>query len=90
MSKLKSQDELFAGRHFGRDAIILWARWYLRYKLSLRDLAWFTKRVFWVTRTSGIRPPAGGFSVKLRGLREGLCLPHLRLAVAVEVRGLTA
>ncbi len=31
-------DELFAGRHFDRDVIILCVRWYLRYKLSLRDL----------------------------------------------------
>lgn len=38
MSKLKSLEELFAGRHFDRDVIILCVRWYLRYKLSLRDL----------------------------------------------------
>ncbi|MCX5545829.1 IS6 family transposase, partial [Paraburkholderia sp. CNPSo 3076] len=38
MSKLKSLDELFAGRHFDRDVIILCVRGYLRYKLSLRDL----------------------------------------------------
>ncbi|MDH6146403.1 transposase-like protein [Paraburkholderia sp. WSM4179] len=38
MSKLKSLNELFAGRHFDRDVIILCVRWYLRYKLSLRDL----------------------------------------------------
>lgn len=31
-------DELFAGRHFDRDVIVLCVRWYLRYKLSLRDL----------------------------------------------------
>jgi transposase-like protein len=38
MSKLKSVAGLFAGRHFDRDVIILCVRWYLRYKLSLRDL----------------------------------------------------
>jgi transposase-like protein len=38
MSKLKSMDALFSGRHFNRDVIILCVRWYLRYKLSLRDL----------------------------------------------------
>jgi transposase-like protein len=38
MSKLKSMEELFAGRHFDREVIILCVRWYLRYKLSLRDL----------------------------------------------------
>ncbi|WP_442794143.1 IS6 family transposase [Paraburkholderia sp. HD33-4] len=35
---MKSLEELFAGRHFDRDVIILCVRWYLRYKLSLRDL----------------------------------------------------
>ncbi|WP_433966419.1 hypothetical protein [Tunturiibacter gelidiferens] len=30
--------ELFAGRHFDRKILVLCARWYLRYKLSLRDL----------------------------------------------------
>jgi transposase-like protein len=38
MSKLKSMEDLFAGRHFERNVIILCVRWYLRYKLSLRDL----------------------------------------------------
>jgi transposase-like protein len=38
MSKLKSMGELFGGRHFDREIIILCVRWYLRYKLSLRDL----------------------------------------------------
>src|SRR6202161_4642636 len=38
MGKLKSVDELFEGRHFDREFIILCVRWYLRFKLSLRDL----------------------------------------------------
>ena len=38
MSKLNSLEELFAGRHFDREVIILCVRWYLRYKLSFRDL----------------------------------------------------
>jgi len=38
MSKLESLEELFSGRHFDREIIILCVRWYLRYKLSLRDL----------------------------------------------------
>src|ERR1700723_1533213 len=33
-----SVDELFRGRHFDREVIILCVRWYLRYKLSFRDL----------------------------------------------------
>jgi transposase-like protein len=38
MGKLISVEELFAGRHFDREVIILCMRWYLRYKLSFRDL----------------------------------------------------
>jgi transposase-like protein len=33
-----SVDELFKGRHFDREIIVLRVRWYLRYKLSFRDL----------------------------------------------------
>ena len=39
VSKLSSIEELFRGRHFDREVIILCVRWYLRYKLSFRDLA---------------------------------------------------
>src|SRR5437868_12690116 len=38
MAKLKTVEELFKGRHFDRDVVILCVRWYLRFKLSLRDL----------------------------------------------------
>jgi hypothetical protein len=38
MGKLKTMEELFEGRHFDREVIILCVRWYLRFKLSLRDL----------------------------------------------------
>ena len=38
MGKLASLEELFVGRHFDRDVIILCVRWYLRFNLSLRDL----------------------------------------------------
>lgn len=33
-----SIDDLFKGRHFNREIIILCVRWYLRFKLSFRDL----------------------------------------------------
>ena len=38
MGKRKGVKDLFEGRHFDREVIILCVRWYLRYKLSLRDL----------------------------------------------------
>jgi transposase-like protein len=31
-------DDLFEGRHFDREIVVLCVRWYLRYKLSFRDL----------------------------------------------------
>jgi transposase-like protein len=33
-----SLDELFKGRHFDREVVVLCVRWYLRFKLSYRDL----------------------------------------------------
>jgi hypothetical protein len=38
MDKLEHLEELFAGRHFDREVILLCIRWYLRFKLSLREL----------------------------------------------------
>ena len=38
MGEPKGVDDLFEGRHFHRDVIVLCVRWYLRFKLSLRDL----------------------------------------------------
>ncbi len=38
MSKLKNVEKLFESRHFDREVIIVCVRWYLRFKLSLRDL----------------------------------------------------
>ncbi|RXV64551.1 IS6 family transposase [Burkholderia stabilis] len=38
MSKRKGVERLFDGRHFDREIIVRCVRWYLRYKLSLRDL----------------------------------------------------
>ena len=35
-----SRPELFRGRHFWDDIIVLCVRWYLRYPLSYRDLVW--------------------------------------------------
>jgi len=38
MSRLISVAELFKGRHFDQEIVILCVRWYLSYKLSFRDL----------------------------------------------------
>jgi transposase-like protein len=39
MAGFLSLDELFKGRHFDREVVVLCVRWYLRFKLSYRDLA---------------------------------------------------
>jgi len=38
MVRFLGLEELFEGRHFDREIIVLCVRWYLRFKLSLRDL----------------------------------------------------
>jgi transposase-like protein len=38
MSRSESVLDLFKGRHFDREVIVLCVRWYLSYKLSSRDL----------------------------------------------------
>jgi transposase-like protein len=38
MARCLGLDELFKGRHFDRDVVVLCVRWYLRFKLSYRDL----------------------------------------------------
>ena len=38
MAGVLGLDELFEGRHFDREIIVLSVRWYLRFKLSFRDL----------------------------------------------------
>ena len=38
MDKLVTLEELCEGGHFGREVIILCVRWYLQFKLSLRDV----------------------------------------------------
>lgn len=38
MARFLGLEELFEGRHFDREIIVLCVRWYLRFKLSFRDL----------------------------------------------------
>src|ERR1700693_581544 len=38
MARFLGLDALFEGRHFDREVIVLCVRWYLRFKLSFRDL----------------------------------------------------
>jgi transposase-like protein len=38
MTPAESAPDVFKGRHFDREVILLCVRWYLSYKLSSRDL----------------------------------------------------
>ena len=38
MSHFGPVEELFAGRHFDAEIVVLCVRWYLSFKLSYRDL----------------------------------------------------
>ncbi len=38
MSRFVAVEELFKGRHFGQEVVVLCVRWCLSYKLSYRDL----------------------------------------------------
>jgi transposase-like protein len=38
MARFLGLDELFEGRHFDREIIVLSVRWYRRFRLSFRDL----------------------------------------------------
>ena len=38
MARFLGLEDLFKGRHVDREVIILCVRWYLRFKLSFRDL----------------------------------------------------
>src|SRR5271156_91549 len=42
MARFLGLDELFEGRHFDREVIVLCVRWYLRFKLSFRVLVEMT------------------------------------------------
>src|SRR2546428_941913 len=72
MGKLKIVEELFKGRHFDRGVVILGVRWYLRYKLSLRDLVEMMAErglAMATTATSGrSRPSCCAYSLE-RGAR---------------------
>ena len=38
MARWLAVEELFKGRHFDREIVVLCVRWYMDYKLSYRDL----------------------------------------------------
>jgi hypothetical protein len=75
MSRFVGLEELFKGRHFDQEIVVLCVRWYLNFKLSYRDLVSMmsergiclahTKILRWVgiTRRSS---PSGGSVMRAR------------------------
>jgi transposase-like protein len=56
MARLLGLEELFEGRHFDREIIVLCVRWYLRFKLSFRDLVeMMTERGLSIAHTTIMR-----------------------------------
>jgi hypothetical protein len=71
--KLVDVEALFAGRHFGRQVIILCVRWYLRFKLSFRDLVeMMGERGLSLAHTTVMRRSSSGAGTDSRGWRGGL------------------
>lgn len=56
MANRKTIGELFKGRHFEQEIIILCVRWHLRYKLSSRDLVeMMAERGLTISHTTALR-----------------------------------
>ncbi len=56
MQRFVSLEELFKGRHFDLEIVVLCVRWYLSYKLSYRDLvAMMGERGIGVAHTTILR-----------------------------------
>ena len=65
---------MFSGRHFDREIIILCVRWYLRYKLSLRDLVeMMAERGLQLAHTTIMRWVQGGMFLSLRSAGLAIC-----------------
>jgi transposase-like protein len=55
MRNRPSKNNLFKGRHFEQEIIVLCVRWYLRYKLSYRALVGMAERGLSVAHTTILR-----------------------------------
>src|SRR5580704_9980001 len=56
MPRFAPMEELFCGRHFDREFVVLCVRWYLSYKLSYRDLvAIMSERGVFLAHTTILR-----------------------------------
>src|SRR6516162_6158787 len=73
MPRFVPVEELFKGRHFDQEIVVLCVRWYLSFKLSYRDLVAIMgeRGIFWHIRRS-----CGGCSITPRSSRnDGDAMP---------------
>jgi hypothetical protein len=80
MGRLRNIEAMFAGRHFDREVILLCVRWYLRYKLSFRDLVeMMAERGLPLAHTTILR--------WVRRIRQSSSSGGIALAAALAARG---
>jgi IS6 family transposase len=80
---LAGLDELFEGRHFDRQVILLCVRWYLRFKLSYRDLVEIMAERGLSLAHNHHHAPGPPLCFRVRTPLEPLC-PNSRAIVRVD------
>jgi hypothetical protein len=66
MQQFAPLEELFKGRHFDQEIVVLCVRWYLSFKLSYRDLV-----AMMAERGIDLAQSCAGYSTTPRNLRSG-------------------
>jgi hypothetical protein len=67
MPRFVPVEDLFKGRHFDREIVVLCVRWYLSFRLSYRDLVAMMSEEAWAWRT---RRFCGGCNITRRNWRS--------------------
>ena len=80
MSRFVSVEELFAGRHFDGEIVVLCVRWYLSFKLSYRDLvSMMSERGIGLAHTTDFAMGAAALHTGIREAVEAVRPPGVRL-----------
>ena len=92
MGRPNCLEELFTGRHFDREVIILCVRWHLRFKLSLRDrVEMMAERSLSLANTTIMRwvrhctPVCAGAAMPLHWAGRGASTRHTSISEASGV-----
>jgi hypothetical protein len=80
----ESRPELFRGRHFRDEIIVLCVRWYLRHPLSYRNLEeMMALRVLTVDHSTIARDTDGGYGVSSIANKRNHLFPQLLFVISV-------